>query len=141
MKKLILTAACVATMFSAVSTPNAHAFGIVNLVSTGSLDYVGTPQTHEDMMLTVACIALLPLCILDEESADGVDASALIDSGYEVEEVEAIVVGQEALSAFLVENDKKMDMSIESTDAEKAETLSVVPGMTTEFINFAIDNY
>lgn len=139
MKKFAIALALVATMFSAA--PKAEAFGIVNIIATGRLDYVGMPRTQADMILTVACIALLPLCILDEQAGGNtVSAQYLLENGYSADQVAAIVEGQNALTSHLEKNGLQITREGNMSKEELASFVLSVPGTNAEFANFMINN-
>lgn len=141
MKKFALALALCTSMTIAPS--KAHAFGIVNLLSTGSLDYVGTPQTFGDIMLTTLCIVFLPVCLLDETapaSAQGFTAQDLMDNGYSQAEIAKIQKGQAAFGAWLKAENKALVREGNMDKGELVSLMSSIKGVTPEYISFVLEN-
>lgn len=133
MKKVILSLALAASLVA----PQAHAFGIL----TG-FRYVGTPRTSEDVAATFLCLALLPLCLLDEKTDETYSWSKqdLIDNGYSEARVEAIVNGQDALAAYLAANNSAITTEGSMSKAEIVNFISTVKGVTSEYVQFVNEN-
>lgn len=95
MKTQILAAAMALTMGVSAIPQKSQAFGIVNLMSTGRLDYVGVPRTYNDMVLTTICIALLPFCILQDGTGanEVLSYENLLANGYTISEAKQVLAG------------------------------------------------
>lgn len=138
--KVVLTAV-VALSLSNLFAPKANAFGLINLAVDGRLDYVGTPTTMQDFVLTAMCIALLPFCILDGQSAAGhVTVADLRNNGYSEAEINSIMAGQNAVVSYLQTNKLAVQKSGSMNSVELAAFISQVPGVTPAYVNFVVNN-
>jgi len=132
MKKFVLSFALAASLVA----PQAHAFGIL----TG-FRYVGTPSSDADWAATFLCVALLPLCVLDEKTeAYSWSKQDLIDNGYSEARVEAIVSGQNALAAHMAANNSAITKEGSMSKAEVVNFISTVKGVTPEYVQFVNEN-
>ena len=143
MRKSLVSCALVAGLLATIPTPKAHAFGIIDLLGSGRLNYVGQPQDPGEFAATVLCVILLPLCIL-EESDEGTGLLAtdsLLDSGYDASEAAAIIEGQNAVVGYLKKNDLGVTPDGAMTVEELVARFSAMPGVTPEYLDFVVQNF
>lgn len=132
MKKFVLAFALIASL----TAPQAHAFGVL----TG-FAFVGTPSSDADWSATVLCVALLPLCILDEKTESySFSKQDLVDNGYSAAAVDAIVNGQNALAAHLAASNSAITAEGSMTKADVVSFISTVKGVTPEYVKFVNEN-
>jgi len=141
MKKLAIALALVATVSAAPK--KAQAFGLVNILATGSLDYVGAPQTFGDLALTTLCLVFLPVCLLDETApanVSGFSQQDLLDNGYSLAEIASLQQGQVAFTGWLKAENKALVRDGNMPKEELVSLMSSIEGMTPEYIGFVLEN-
>ncbi|MNJ98429.1 hypothetical protein D3C87_161950 [compost metagenome] len=101
MKKAILGLAMAAIMGVTAVPQQSQAFGIINIIATGRLDFVGHPSSYNDILATTVCILLLPFCILQDgtQAQDVMTAENLLANGYTATEAQEILAGHREVSS------------------------------------------
>lgn len=113
MKKLLIATALTAvTATTALVPQKSQAFGVVNLIVTGNLDYVGVPRTYQDMLMTTLCIVLLPICILEDgaKAQETMTHANLVANGFSESEAQNILSGHQAVVSSLSKSSTSEDI-------------------------------
>jgi len=134
MKKFLFTALLAVTTL--VSFPrSAHAYLIV--CSQDMECNPGYNTTGEAMLQVVGCVLLLPICLLDADSAAGINKQDLLDNGYSEAQVAHLMKEQSTLTTLLKGQNKSIIFEGGRQENNVEEVLrSVNPRVSTEYIQF-----
>lgn len=136
-----MTLAALALALSVTMTgPQANAFAIIRGAATGDWG-VGRPDTGREILAAVLCIALLPICLLEEETGGQVSKESLLENGYTQEEAMRIMDGQTALVHYLKANNLSIRRQGDLTKDQLIEFIRQISGVTPEYEQFVAEGF
>lgn len=98
-------------------------------------------QSSKLSLSTIGCIFLLPLCILDEEGAQGsLSSEFLLENGYDQQTIDKILVDQKETMIEAHQKDMKLVITNSDTkDSIASDIYTINPNVSTDYLNFVID--